>query len=137
MRTYSELCKIDTFLGRFRYLKLNGKVGEETFGVDRYFNQVFYRSPLWRRIRRDVIIRDNGCDLGILDRELKGNERIYVHHMNPITIKDIETRSKFLLNPEYLISCSFDTHNAITYGDEGLLLLEPIERAPNDTIPWK
>ena len=136
IRTYSELIELPSFKERFEYLQLNGKVAEETFGYDRYLNQVFYNSYEWKQIRRDVILRDNGLDLGCDDRIIGG--KIYVHHMNPILLKDIETRSADILNPEYLISCSFDTHNAIHYGDITLLPeYEIVERKPNDTIPWK
>lgn len=135
IRTYSELITIPTFEERFRYLQLGGKVGEETFGIDRWLNQVFYQTPEWRRVRRDVIVRDNGCDLGIWDREIHG--LITVHHLNPITVDDIRNRSDFLLNPEHLISTSDLTHKAIHYGDEGLLVTAPIERRPNDTCPWR
>ena len=136
IRTYSELIELPSFKERFEYLQLNGKVAEETFGYDRYLNQVFYNSYEWKQIRRDVILRDNGLDLGCDDRIIGG--RIYVHHMNPILLKDIETRSADILNSEYLISCSFDTHNAIHYGDITLLPeYEIVERKPNDTIPWK
>ena len=137
LRTYTELSQLETFLDRYNYLKLGGKVGEETFGFERLFNQEFYRSKVWRKIRRDVIVRDMGCDLGMPDRELQGNVRIYVHHMNPITLEDIENRNPILLCPEYLISCSFETHNAIHYGDSSLLILDEVERKPNDTVPWR
>ena len=135
IRTYSELILLPTFEERYRYLKLSGIVGEETFGLDRYLNQYFYTSPEWRRIRRDVIYRDFGCDLGIADREIQG--LITVHHMNPVTLEDILNRTEILLNPEYLISVSDLTHKAIHYGDESLLITAPIERRPNDTCPWK
>lgn len=135
IKTYSELITLPTFEERFRYLKMQGMVGEETFGYDRYLNQLFYTSPEWRRVRRDVIIRDNGCDLGIWDREIQG--LITVHHINPITIDDIRNRSEFLLNPDYLICVSDLTHKAIHYGDERLLITTPIERRPNDTCPWR
>ena len=135
IRTYSELITLPTFEERFRYLQLGGKVGEDTFGHDRYFNQMFYTSDEWRRIRRDVIVRDNGCDLGIQDREIHG--LIIIHHMNPITIEDIINRSEFLLNPEYLISTVKNTHDAIHFSDERILITDPIERRPNDTCPWK
>ena len=135
IRTYSELITLPTFEERFRYLQLGGKVGEDTFGHDRYLNQMFYTSDEWRRIRRDVIVRDNGCDLGIQDREIHG--LIIIHHMNPITIKDIINRSEFLLNPEYLISTVKNTHDAIHFSDERILITDPIERRPNDTCPWK
>ena len=135
IRTYSELITLPTFEERFRYLQLGGKVGEDTFGHDRYLNQMFYTSDEWRRIRRDVIVRDNGCDLGIRDREIHG--LIIIHHMNPITIEDIINRSEFLLNPEYLISTVKNTHDAIHFSDERILITDPIERRPNDTCPWK
>ena len=135
IRTYSELITLPTFEERFRYLQLGGKVGEDTFGHDRYLNQMFYTSDEWRRIRRDVIVRDNGCDLGMQDREIHG--LIIIHHMNPITIEDIINRSEFLLNPEYLISTVKNTHDAIHFSDERILITDPIERRPNDTCPWK
>lgn len=136
IRTYSELIKLPTFEERYRYLRLNGRVGADTFGFDRYINQVLYqRDPRWKSARDKVIIRDNGCDLGIDGREIYG--RIFVHHMNPITIEDIENESEFLFNPEYLITTMHSTHNAIHYGDESLLILAPIERTKNDTCPWK
>ena len=135
IRTYSELITLPTFEERFRYLQLGGKVGEDTFGHDRYLNQMFYTSDEWRRIRRDVIVRDNGCDLGIQDREIHG--LIIIHHMNPIAIEDIINRSEFLLNPEYLISTVKNTHDAIHFSDERILIADPIERRPNDTCPWK
>lgn len=135
IRTYSELIKLPTFEERYRYLKLNGRVGEETFGFDRYLNQAFYKSDEWRKVRDEVIIRDNGCDLGIPDREIYG--KVMVHHMNPITAADIRNRSDFLLNPEYLITTVKNTHDAIHYGDEDLLITAPPERSKNDTCPWK
>lgn len=135
IRTYSELIKLDTFKERYHYLKLNGIVGEETFGFDRYINQMFYKSAEWKRIRDQVIIRDNGCDLGVEGYDIHG--RILIHHMNPITENDILTRSDFLLNPEYLICTTKITHNAIHYGDENLLMTEPIMRTRNDTCPWR
>lgn len=135
IKTYSELITLPTFEERYRYLKLDGRVGEETFGFDRYLNQTFYKSKEWRAIRNEVIVRDNGCDLGIPDREITG--MILIHHMNPITVDDILTQSDYLLNPEYLICTVKNTHNAIHYGDESLLITAPIERRPNDTCPWK
>ena len=135
IRTYSELIKLPTFEERFKYLQLNSSVGKETFGFDRYLNQVFYRSKRWKEIRDYVIIRDNGCDLGIEGREIL--DRIIIHHMNPISIDDIEKESAFLINPEYLISTVHNTHNAIHYGDEKLLIRAPIERSKNDTSPWR
>lgn len=135
IRTYSELITLPTFEERFRYLKLSGKVGEDTFGFDRYLNQVFYRSAKWKEIRDYVIIRDNGCDLGMEGHEI--HQRILVHHMNPITKEDILQESEFLLDPEYMICTIKNTHDAIHYGDESLLLTAPIERRKNDTCPWK
>lgn len=135
IKCYSELMLLPTFQARYQYLRLNGEVGKETFGFDRYMNQFFYRSPEWRRVRDFVITRDEGCDLGILGREIFG--RIVIHHMNPIRPEDIRNRSDLLLDPEYLITTIHDTHLAIHYGDEHLLLQEPVERRPNDTCPWK
>ena len=135
IKTYSELITIPTFEERFKYLQLNGHVGVDTFGFDRYINQNFYRSREWKRIRDHVILRDNGCDLGLEGYEIYG--RIYIHHMNPILVQDIIHQSDFLLNPEYLICTTHTTHNAIHYGDESLLITAQIERKPNDTCPWK
>ena len=135
IKCYSELILLPTFQARYQYLRLNGEVGKETFGFDRYMNQFFYRSPEWRRVRDFVISRDEGCDLGIPGREIFG--RVIIHHMNPIRPEDIRNRSELLLNPEYLITTIHDTHLAIHYGDEHLLLQEPVERRPNDTCPWK
>ena len=136
IRTYEELSKLKTFEERYEYLKLDGSVGEETFGFDRYLNQKFYKyDPDWKKVRDEVIFRDNGCDLGIEGREING--LILVHHMNPITKDDILKRSKFLLDPEYLICTIKNTHDAIHYGDESLLPMEPIERSLNDTCPWR
>lgn len=136
IRTYSELSQMASFKDRFEYLRLDGAVGTETFGFDRYINQQFYRSQEWKRIRNEIIVRDNGCDLGIEGFEIYG--RIYIHHMNPIMLKDIVHQTDFLLNPEYLICTTHQTHNAIHYGDESLLsTLEPVQRTKNDTCPWK
>lgn len=135
LKTYSELIQIPTFEERFEYLKLDGSVGEDTFGFDRWMNQIFYRSPEWKRIRDEVIIRDNGCDLAMPGHEIYG--RILIHHMNPISVDDIERRTDLLLNPEYLISTLHRTHNAIHYGDKSLLPQGLIVRTPNDTCPWK
>ena len=135
IRTYSELIALRTFEERYHYLKLNGNVGEETFGFDRYLNQMFYRSAKWRSIRDYVIIRDGGFDLAIKDREIRG--KILVHHMNPISKSDILNESEFLLNPEYLISTVKNTHDAIHYGDESLLITNPVTRRRNDMCPWK
>lgn len=135
IKRYSELIILPTFKERFRYLKLDGKVGEDTFGFDRYLNQVFYRSQKWKSIRDYVIVRDNGCDLATEGYEIHG--RILIHHMNPISLRDLETESEFLLDPEYLITTVHNTHNAIHYGDESLLFTVPVERTKNDTCPWK
>lgn len=135
IRTYSELVRLPTFEERFRYLKLDGLVGKDTFGFDRYLNQEFYRSKEWKEIRDFVIVRDNGCDLGMDGYEIVG--RIYIHHMNPITVNDIVHSSDFLLNPDYLICVSHNTHNAVHYGDEDLLVTAPVERRKNDTCPWR
>lgn len=135
IRTYSELITLPTFEERFEYLQLNGAVGEETFGFDRYLNQVFYRSRRWKLIRDSIIIRDNGCDLGVEGYDIYG--KIIIHHMNPLSIRDIEHESDYLLNPEFLISTTHNTHNAIHYGDQNLLITAPVERRKNDTCPWK
>lgn len=142
IRSYTELARLPTFEERFRYLKLNGQVGKDTFGFDRAFNQRFYRSEEWKSIRNHVIVRDTGnqnscCDLGVPGYEIYG--RILIHHINPIDLNDISESSKFLLDPEYLIAVSHETHNAIHYGNERAYLSSQnlIERRPNDTCPWK
>ena len=135
IRSYSELIALPTFEERFKYLQLNGQVGESTFGFDRYMNQVFYRSQKWKSIRDFVIIRDCGCDLGVEGYDIRG--KIIIHHMNPLSTRDIETESDFLLNPDFLICTTHNTHNAIHYGDENLLVTAPIERTKNDTCPWR
>ena len=135
VRSYSELITISTFEARFEYLKLDGLVGEETFGFDRYLNQAFYRSQEWKSIRDFVIVRDLGRDLAVEGYEIHG--KIYVHHMNPIRAADIATKSRMLLDPEFLIATTHNTHNAIHYGDKNLLAIDPIERFKNDTCPWK
>lgn len=135
IKTYSELIILPTFEERFEYLKIGGRVGKETFGYDRVFNQKFYSSTEWKQLRHHIIVRDNGCDLGIEDRMIRGP--IYIHHINPILLDDIRNATDILLNPEYLISTSFPTHNAIHYGDESLIVKAPIERRPNDTCPWR
>lgn len=134
-RTYSELITLPTFEERYRYLQLNGSVGKETFGFDRYINQKFYNSQEWKSIRDYIIVRDQGCDLGIEGYEING--RIYIHHMNPVLLKDVMYRTEYLTNPEYLITTTHSTHNAIHYGDENLLIKTPIERSKNDTCPWR
>ena len=136
IKTYSELITLPTFEERYEYLRLDGTVCKETFGFDRYLNQEFYqRSQEWKRIRDFVIIRDQGCDLGIEGREIQG--KILVHHMNPITKDDLFKRSKFLLDPEYLICTLKSTHDAIHYGDENLLMKGPVQRTLYDTCPWR
>ena len=135
-RTYSELIKLKTFEERFDYLKLNGTVGKDTFGFDRYMNQLLYHnSKEWKAVRRKVIVRDNGCDLGMEGYDILG--KILVHHLNPITIDDIKNRSPTIFDLNNLICVSHNTHNAIHYGDESLLVKAPIERKLNDTCPWK
>lgn len=135
LRCYRELIRLKTFDERFEYLKLKGIVGEATFGYDRYLNQLLYTSGEWRRIRRDIILRDNGCDLAVEGCDIL--DMIIVHHMNPISVEDLIDFSDDVINPEYLICVSHDTHNAIHYGDKSLLTREPIERKPGDTCPWK
>lgn len=135
IKCYSELRQLSTFEERYNYLRLRGKVGQDTFGFDRVFNQMFYSSKEWKSVRNQVIIRDLGCDLGVEGYEIHG--RIIIHHMNPITLDDIRFNTDFLMNPEYLITTVHSTHNAIHYGDESLLSRGPIERRKNDTCPWK
>lgn len=136
IRTYSELCKFQTFEERFKYLQLSdGCVGVDTFGFDRYLNQQFYRTREWKSLRDHLIVRDNGCDLGVEGYEIYG--RIIIHHLNPITKDDILNQTENLMNPEYLICTTHNTHNAIHYGDESLLITSPIERSKNDTCLWK
>lgn len=135
IKCYSELKALTTFEERYRYLRLNGSIGKDTFGFDRVFNQMFYKSTEWRSVRDKVILRDMGCDLGIEGREIHGP--IIIHHMNPISLKDIEDYSDFLINPEYLITTYHPTHNAIHYGDENQLIKDPIQRTRYDTCPWR
>lgn len=135
IRTYSELITIPTFEERYEYLRLEGEVGKETFGFDRYLNQAFYKSKEWKQIRDYVIVRDNGRDLAMEDHTIYG--KILIHHMNPITSKDIQVVSGILLEPEYLVSTMLSTHNAIHYGDVSLLQKAPIQRRRNDTCPWR
>jgi len=135
-KRYSELQKLNTFEERFEYAKLDGQVGLDTFGFDRYMNQQFYRSKEWRDIRDKVIVRDNGCDLGMPGHEIAG--RIYIHHLNPLTLEDIENSTEFLLNLDNLICVSQETHNAIHYGDDSILNKNNItDRKQYDTCPWK
>lgn len=135
IRTYNDLILLPTFEERFEYLKLSGKVGEETFGFDRWINQKFYRSAEWKHIRDRVILRDCGCDLGIPGREIY--DKILIHHMNPISKQDILDRADILLNPMYLISVTKRTHDAIHYSDDSILFKDVIERSRNDTCPWR
>ena len=135
IKTYSELMALPTFEERYRYLRLRGCVGRETFGHDRYLNQILYTSPEWRSFRRDIILRDNGLDLGCNGFDIFG--RVIVHHINPITVEDVLNRSPQVFDPDNVICCSNNTHQAIHYGDESLLPLLPPERHPNDTCPWR
>lgn len=135
IRTYSELIKLPTFEERYEYLKLKSFVGKETFGYDRYLNQQFYKSPRWIRLREKIILRDQGLDLACEGFEIYG--RIIIHHMNPISLDDILSDTEYLMNPEYLISVSNNTHQAIHYGDIDIVPILPKERTPNDTCPWK
>lgn len=135
MRTYRELRSLSTFEERFRYLQLKGVVGADTFGFDRWINQRFYRSVEWKRTRNNVIIRDNGCDLGDPDHPILG--RIIIHHMNPIVLEDFNQNPEVLFDMDQLVCTSHNTHNAIHYGDENLLPKEWTPRQPNDTCPWK
>lgn len=134
-KSYLEMIQLPTFEERYEYLKLGGLVGEETFGYDRYLNQVLYRSSEWKRFRRDIILRDNGCDLACAGYDIIG--KVLIHHINPITIDDITNRNSCLFDPNNVISTSLNTHNAIHYGDAELLMTGPIERTKNDTCPWK
>ena len=135
IKRYSELIRIPGFFDRYNYLKLTGKVGEDTFGFDRYLNQVLYRTPVWKKVRQEVILRDQGFDLGDPDRPISG--AIIVHHMNPITVEDVRKERDEVFDPEYLISCSLLTHNAIHYGTDSLLEKPLVERTPGDTCPWR
>lgn len=134
IRTFSELSRLTTFEERYEYLRLGGEVGIATFGYDRYLNQAFYHSKEWQWVRNEIIIRDNGCDLGMEDYDIKS--RIYIHHMNPILLEQIEERDPSILDPEFLICVSHQTHNAIHFGDASLLPQLPIERKPGDTTLW-
>jgi hypothetical protein len=134
IRTYSELSRLQTFYERYQYLKLAGVVGESTFGFDRWINQAFYRSREWKHIRDEVIVRDNGCDLGILGYEIVRD--LLVHHMNPVSAEDIKHGEEWILDPNFLITTSHRTHNAIHYGDESLLPREPVVRRFGDTNLW-
>lgn len=135
IKSYSEMCSFSTFIERFNYLKLNGKVGIETFGFDRYLNQVLYCSQEWKRFRRQVIIRDNGCVFGLDGYNING--RLIVHHINPITLEQIEQRDPMIFSMENVVCVTHNVHEAIHYGDESLIPTDPIIRKPNDTCLWK
>lgn len=135
IKTYSELITLPTFEERFEYLRLNGIVGSETFGHDRYLNQTLYRSPEWKRFRYKIIIRDNGCDLACEGYEIY--EKVLIHHINPITVKNILERNPMVFDPENVVCTVLNTHNAIHYGDESLITKAPIKRSKNDTCPWR
>ena len=135
IRTYSELITIPTFEERFEYLQLKGSVGKDTFGYDRYLNQVLYRSPEWKRLRNRIIIRDDGCDLACDGYDVYG--KVLIHHLNPITVEDVLARSRKVFDPDNLVCVSHNTHNAIHYGDVDLLVTGPIIRTKNDTCPWR
>ena len=135
IKSYSEMCSFSTFIERFNYLKLNGKVGAETFGFDRYLNQVLYCSQEWKRFRRQVIIRDNGCIFGLDGYDING--RLIIHHINPITLEQIEQRDPMIFSMENVVCVTHNVHEAIHYGDESLIPTDPIIRKPNDTCPWK
>ena len=135
IRTYSELITIPTFEERFEYLQLKGSVGKDTFGYDRYLNQVLYRSPEWKRLRNQIIIRDGGCDLACDGYDIYG--KVLIHHLNPITVEDVLARSRKVFDPDNLVCASHSTHNAIHYGDVDLLVTGPIIRTKNDTCPWR
>lgn len=145
LRTYTELCRYSTFLERFEYLKLDGEVGADTFGFDRYLNQIFYNSYEWRRFRDRIIVRDKGCDLGVEGYEINGYwkdgryiaPKVVIHHLNPIAKEDILNRTDILMNPEYVITTIHSTHMAIHYGDADRLEQGPTVRKPNDTCPWR
>lgn len=134
-RSYLELVELKTFEERFDYLRLDGVVGAETFGSSRQLNQALYRSYEWKKIRDMIILRDNGCDLGIEGRDIF--QQPYIHHLNPITKKQILDRDPILFDPNNLITVSYQTHQAIHYGDKSILLLDPIERFANDVAPWR
>ena len=145
-RCYSELITLSTFEERFEYLRLDSIVGVDTFGFDRYLNQMIYKTNEWKFVRDEVIIRDNGCDLGVEGYEISGyrdekgiyhSPSIYIHHMIPITKEQILNRDPIIFDMEYLIACTFMTHNAIHYGDENSIIKGPVERKPFDTCPWK
>lgn len=135
IKTYSELITIPTFEERFEYLQLKGSVGKDTFGYDRHLNQVLYRSPEWKRLRNQIIIRDCGCDLACEGYDI--HSKVLIHHLNPITVEDVLARSRKVFDPDNLVCVSHNTHNAIHYGDVNLLVTGPIIRTKNDTCPWR
>lgn len=135
IKTYSELITIPTFEERFEYLQLKGSVGKDTFGYDRHLNQVLYRSPEWKRLRNQIIIRDCGCDLACEGYDI--HSKVLIHHLNPITVEDVLARSRKVFDPDNLVCVSHNTHNAIHYGDVDLLVTGPIIRTKNDTCPWR
>lgn len=135
IKNYSELITLPTFEERFEYLQLKGTVGQETFGFDRYLNQILYNSKEWKHLRNEIIVRDNGCDLALEGFDIHG--RILIHHINPITIEDVIKRRETIFDPENLVCVTHNTHNAIHYGDKSLLITGPVNRRANDTCPWK
>lgn len=137
IRTYSELSKLTTFKERFEYLKLGDRVGAETFGSERYLNQLFYHDPAWQKARREVILRDNGCDLGVEGYDIPDGRMCFIHHLNPITEKDIINRDSKLFDLDNLITTTRRTHNAIHYGSDDFLFIDNFGREPNDTCPWR
>lgn len=136
-KSYSELSKLKTYSERFQYLKLDGRVGDDTFGASRYLNQALYHSKEWAKVRRQIIIRDDGCDMGLAGYDIGDKRNLVIHHINPITIQDVVNRDYKVFDPENLVAVTKATHNAIHYGDEKLLLMETNERRANDTCPWK
>ena len=137
IKRYSDLVRLRTAEERFNYLKLAGSIGESTFGFDRYLNQAFYTSKEWRKFRSEMILRDNGCDMALPDREIPSGAKLILHHINPLTLEDVEEQGEALFDPENVVCVSDRTHNAIHFGDISLLVLDPIVRRPNDTCPWK
>lgn len=133
-RSYSEMFRLPTFQDRFEYLALRGRVGQQTFGFERWMNQSFYNSSEWRNLRHKIIARDEGLDLGVPGYEI--HDRILIHHINPMTVQDFETGNPLIVDPENLITTTHNTHNAIHYGDASLLILAPVERAPGDQKLW-
>ena len=137
IKSYSELTQIPTFIERYRYLKLDGRVCDETFGCNRILNQILYRSSEWRRFRRNMIVRDNACDLACDGYDIADGSSIILHHINPITVEDVKDRNPMIFDPENVVCTILNTHNAIHYGDENILMTDPLIRTPNDTCPWK